>query len=126
MLKYNPHNKQNARNLRKNMTDAERVIWSRVRRKQILEVQFYRQKPIANFIVDFYAPKLKLVVEIDGAQHFEAEYLQRDNVRDASLNALGLRVLRFDNHAVLTETDSVIEAIYQVAAVRITKIDNNV
>lgn len=103
------------------MTDAERLIWSRVRRKQILEVQFYRQKPIANFIVDFYAPMLRLVIEIDGAQHFKAEHLQHDKARDASLNALGLKVLRFNNHVVLTETDSVIEAIYQVAAMQNNK-----
>ncbi len=97
------------------MTDAERRVWSRVRRKQILDVQFYRQKPIENYIVDFYAPKIKLVVEIDGAQHFEAEHRAQDERRDAVLNALGLRVLRFDNHAVLTNTDGVIEVIYQLA-----------
>ena len=114
-MQYNRNNKQYARTLRKNMTDAERRVWSRVRRKQILDVQFYRQKPIENYIVDFYAPKIKLVVEIDGAQHFEAEHRAQDERRDAVLNALGLRVLRFDNHAVLTNTDGVIEVIYQLA-----------
>ena len=115
MLKYNPSNKNNARLLRKNMTDAERLIWSRVRRKQILDVQFYRQKPIENFIVDFYAPKIKLVIEIDGGQHYEPEHLQRDKERDAILTGLGLKVLRFDNHAVMTQLDAVLEFIYQSA-----------
>ena len=115
MLKYNPNNKNNARLLRKNMTDAERLIWSRVRRKQILDVQFYRQKPIENFIVDFYAPKIKLVIEIDGGQHYEPEHLQRDKERDAILTGLGLKVLRFDNHAVMTQLDAVLEFIYQSA-----------
>ncbi len=70
------------------MTDAERLIWSRVRRKQVFDVPFYRQKPIGQFIVDFYAPKIKLVIEIDGAQHYEAEHLQRDKKRDAILRLL--------------------------------------
>jgi len=121
MLNYNPNNKNNARLLRKNMTDAERLIWSRVRRKQILEVQFYRQKPIGQFIVDFYAPKIKLVVEIDGSQHVEPEHCQRDKERDAVLNALGLKVLRFDNHAVLTNIEGVMESLYQVALTRHNK-----
>ncbi len=112
MVNYNPKNKNHARNLRKNMTDAERLIWSRVRRKQILEVPFYRQKPIENFIVDFYAPKIKLVVEIDGAQHLEPEHLQRDKARDTVLNGLGLKVLRFNNHAVLTNIDGVMQSLY--------------
>ena len=121
MLNYNPNNKNNARLLRKNMTDAERLIWSRVRRKQILDVQFYRQKPIENFIVDFYAPKIKLVVEIDGSQHFEPEHCQRDKERDAVLNALGLQVLRFDNHAVLSNIENVMESLYQMALARYNK-----
>ncbi len=118
MLHYNPNNKNNARHLRKNMTDAERLFWSRVRRKRVLDIPFYRQKPIANFIVDFYAPKIKLVVEIDGAQHFEPEHLQRDKARDAVLEGLGLQVLRFDNQAVLTNIESVMESLYQVALAR--------
>lgn len=113
MLKYNKNNKQNARSLRKNMTDAERVVWSRIRRKQLLGVQFYRQKPIANFIVDFYAPSVKLVIEIDGSQHYEQEHLLRDKKRDSELNELGLHVLRYDNRMVLTQTDDVIESIVQ-------------
>ncbi len=113
MLKYNKNNKQNARNLRKNMTDAERVVWSKIRKKQLLGVQFYRQKPIADFIVDFYAPSIKLVIEIDGSQHYEKEHLLRDKQRDSALNKLGLSVLRYDNRQVLTQTEYVIEAIFQ-------------
>jgi len=82
MLPYNKTLKTNARNLRANMTDAERIIWKHVRRKQILSVQFYRQKPIGRYIVDFYAPKAKLVVEIDGSLHVEAENMKKDQQRD--------------------------------------------
>jgi very-short-patch-repair endonuclease len=113
MLKYNKNHKQNARSLRKNMMDAERVIWSRIRRKQLLGVQFYRQKSIAGFIVDFYAASIKLVIEIDGSQYSEEEYLLRDKQRDRALNKLGLHVLRYDNRMVLIHTDDVIESILQ-------------
>jgi very-short-patch-repair endonuclease len=110
MLPYNRNLKQNARRLRSNMTDAEIKLWQRLRRKQ-LGVQFYRQKPIANFIVDFYCASAKLVIEIDGGQHFEAAGLNHDQARDQALRALGLRVLRFDNHQVLRETDAVLQTL---------------
>ena len=67
MQPYNKTLKQASRVLRKNMTDAESLLWSRLRRKQILGVQFYRQKPLLNFIVDIYCPIAKLVIECDGA-----------------------------------------------------------
>ena len=67
MLKYNPRLKNIARQLRENMTDSERLLWSRLRGKQVRGIQFYRQKPIGNYIVDFYAAKILLVVEVDGS-----------------------------------------------------------
>jgi len=94
------------------MTDSERVLWSRLRGKQLLSVQFYRQKPIGEYIVDFYAPKTKLVVEVDGSQHMEAEHVEKDKHRDEYLAAVGLRVLRFNSREVLEETDAVMEVIY--------------
>jgi very-short-patch-repair endonuclease len=103
------------------MTDAERVVWSRIRRKQLLGVQFYRQKPIADFIVDFYAPSIKLIIEIDGSQHYEQEHLLRDKQRDSALTKLGLRVFRYDNRQVLTQTDDVIESIFQVVSSSLEK-----
>lgn len=116
---YNPKLKENSRKLRTNMTEAEQVLWYRLRRKQIHGVQFYRQKPLLNFIVDFYCPSAKLVVELDGGQHFEDKYQAKDAVRDSSLMELGLRVLRFDNRSVLLETDSVLEVIGRVVEERI-------
>jgi very-short-patch-repair endonuclease len=99
MLNYNLNLnlKTLSRNLRSNLTDTEALLWSRLRRKQILSVQFYRQKPIGNYIVDFYAPAVYLVIELDGGQHFEEEYLLRDQERDAYLQAQNLKVSRFDN-----------------------------
>ena len=95
MLPYNRNLKQPARQLRSNMTDAERRLWARLRGKQILGVQFYRQKPLGNSIVDFYAPKAHLVIEVDGSQHFELPHRVADAQRTAALAGMGLRVLRF-------------------------------
>ncbi len=67
MLKYDTNLKQLARKLRTDMTDAERLLWSRLRGKQVLGVQFYRQKPIGPYIVDFHAPASRLVIEVDGS-----------------------------------------------------------
>ena len=68
MERYDPKFKQHSRRLRTNKTDAEQALWYRIRRKQIQGVQFYRQKPLLAFIVDFYCPAAKLVIELDGGQ----------------------------------------------------------
>jgi very-short-patch-repair endonuclease len=73
MLQYNKGLKQLSRNLRRSMTDAEKLLWSKIRGKQLSGLQFYRQKIIGNYIVDFYCPRTRLAVEIDGGQHYSAE-----------------------------------------------------
>ena len=113
MFQYSRELKASARRLRTNSTDAERRLWGRLRRKQILGIQFYRQKPIGNYIVDFYAPAVRLIVEIDGSQHLEPDQARRDEFRTAYFNQLGLRVLRFNDRQVLLELDSVVEGIYR-------------
>ena|SRR3990172_12766875 len=112
MLKYNPHSKNNARSLRKSMTDCEQLLWSRLRRKQISGIQFYRQKPLGNYIVDFYALKAKLVIELDGSQHLAGDHVQKDMQRDMYLQEQGLQVLRFNNMQVLQELDGVMAMIF--------------
>jgi very-short-patch-repair endonuclease len=113
MLPFNRKIKPIARYLRSNMTDAEQLVWSRIRRKQIFNVQFYRQKNIGNYIVDFYCPKGKLVVELDGGQHYEMEEIKRDRERDHYLQRLGLTVMRFSNLDVLKNIDGVVDRIYE-------------
>ena len=113
MLKYEAHLKEKARKLRSSMTDSEKVLWSRVRRKQILGVQFYRQKPIGNHIVDFYATQCGLVVEVDGSQHLDAAHARKDAERDAYMMGIGLTVLRFSSRDVLRQTDAVVPTILQ-------------
>lgn len=112
MLNYQRNLKPNARQLRKTMTDAEQLLWSALRRKQILSTQFYRQKHIGTYIVDFYAPKAKLIVELDGSQHAQVAHNKRDIARDAFLQGQGLRVLRFNNLQVLQETQCVLDVIF--------------
>ncbi len=70
--------KEPARELRKDMTDAEQALWKKIRRKQIRSVQFYRQKPLLDFIVDYYCAKAALVIELDGSQHFDPDYSKKD------------------------------------------------
>ncbi len=84
------------------MTTQEIFLWKKISRKQIGGVQFYRQKPIGPFIVDFFAKEPKIVIELDGSHHFELEHLEKDKARDAFLKTLGFLVLRFDNHSVMT------------------------
>ena len=70
MLHYNKNLMKYARELRKNMTDAERLLWSKIRGKQLKGYQFYRQKILGNYIVDFHCPKANLIIELDGGQHY--------------------------------------------------------
>jgi very-short-patch-repair endonuclease len=121
MLKYNPNLKANARQLRQNLTDSEISLWRRLRIKQVAGVQFYRQKPIGDYVVDFYAPKAKLVIEIDGSQHFEAQHAEKDKKRDEYLGSLGLMVIRINSRQVLKETEAVLEFIYRTIAKRLAK-----
>ncbi|MFZ5876705.1 MAG: endonuclease domain-containing protein [Nitrospirota bacterium] len=118
MLPYNRNLKQPARRLRRVLTDAEHLLWSRLRRKQILGVQFYRQKPLGPIIVDFYAPEAHIVVEVDGSQHMDAGHAARDVERDQYCLGQGLCVLRFDNAQVLRETTVVVEMIYRTIVER--------
>jgi very-short-patch-repair endonuclease len=119
MLRYNPRLKGRARSLRANLTDAEQRLWARLRRKQILGVQFYRQKPIGNYIADFYAAAAQLVVEVDGSQHFDLAQAEHDRRRAAYLEELGLRVVRYTDRQVLLELDSVAEEIFRAVKEKI-------
>jgi very-short-patch-repair endonuclease len=121
MLPYDRRLKMPARRLRREMTDAERWLWQHLRRRQLEGVQFYRQKPLGGYIVDFHAPAVRLVVEVDGGQHFSASGLAADALRTRALSAMGLMVLRYHNRAVLMETDAVVEDIWRYVSARIAR-----
>ena len=106
---YNPKLKKLARKLRKNSTFSEILLWEKLKGKQMMGYDFHRQKPIDEYIVDFFCPKLNLIIEIDGFSHDEK--FERDTKRQARLESLGLYFLRFDDYAVKTEMDWVLEVI---------------
>jgi very-short-patch-repair endonuclease len=91
------------------MTDSERKLWGRLRRKQLGGYRFRRQLPIGLYIVDFACLGARLIVELDGSQHLEEP---TDVHRTAWLEGQGFRVLRFWNHEVLLRTDEVVDAIW--------------
>ena len=100
-----------ARRLRRNLTDAERKLWSRLRSCQLCDLKFRRQHPVPPYIVDFYCEAKRLVVELDGSQHNEVV----DRVRTRFLEQQGLIVLRFWDNDVLRQVDVVLEAILMMA-----------
>ena len=108
MLRYKTSLRPISRRLRSEMTECERLLWSRLRRKQLHNVQFYRQKPIGSYIADLYAPAARLVVEVDGPQHQDQINAQNDAHRDESLKSQGLRMLRFTNLQVVDDLDAVV------------------
>jgi len=102
-----------ARELRSQQTDAEALLWSRLRNRQLSGLKFRRQRPIGNFIADFACVEIGLAVELDGGQHVEqAAY---DSTREEQMLRAGFRTLRFWNHEVFNETDAAMEKIRQVA-----------
>jgi len=102
-----------ARQLRQNSTDAERLLWSQLRRNSLEGIKFKRQHPIGPYIVDFLTLENMLVIEIDGGQHNEPKGQQRDKERTEGLEKKGYKVLRFWNNDVLTNIEGVFEMIRQ-------------
>ncbi|MGA2516546.1 MAG: endonuclease domain-containing protein [Thermodesulfobacteriota bacterium] len=112
MLSYNKSLKRLSRSLRTNTTDAERLLWSKIRAKQLKGQQFYRQKIIGEYIVDFYCPRSRLVIEVDGGQHYSAEGKEKDVVRDHYMAKEGIAILRFSDREVLNDLEAVVEQIW--------------
>ncbi|MGA3286661.1 MAG: DUF559 domain-containing protein [Bacteroidota bacterium] len=111
-LQYRHGSVGRARAFRQSMTDGEQKLWSRLRGKQ-LEYYFRRQTPIGKYIVDFVCWKEKLVVEIDGSQHFTSAGKEHDRIRGKFLKEQGFRILHYDSVEVLNNTDGIIEVIYE-------------
>ncbi len=109
MHKHNPELTGNARQLRKNMTPEERILWYQYLRSY--PVKFYRQRVLGHYIADFYCAKARLVVELDGSQHYEDAGLAHDKLRTERLEEFGLTVLRVPNNEVKRNLRGVCEAI---------------
>ena len=112
MLSYDKQLKVLSQHLRKNMTDAENMLWLKLRRKQLKERPFYRQKIIGKYIVDFYCPKANLVIELDGGQHYSEIGKAKDRARDDVLTKMGIKVLRFSDRDVFENIGGMMEEIW--------------
>ena len=111
-IHYDGRLKPFSRQLRFNMTEAEKLLWFRIRRKQIKGRQFFRQRIIGRYIVDFFCPKDKLVIELDGSQHYTDQGKKKDRIRDDFLKSKGLTVLRFSDREVFKNLEGVLEVIF--------------
>ncbi len=103
-----------ARQLRHQLTDAEKALWQRLRDKQLSAFRFRRQAPIGDYIVDFACFASRLVIELDGGQHAEMSQQKHDQRRTAWLESQGFRVIRFWNNNVLQNTEGVVIEIARV------------
>ena len=119
----NPRLKPLAQELRRNMTKEERHLWYDFLKK--LPITFNRQKVIGSYIVDFYSAEAQLVIELDGAQHYEEESREKDIIRDAYLNNLGILVLRYTNIEFHKNFDGICKDILVKISKR-TKIDTSI
>lgn len=111
ILPYDPKLKELARKLRQNMTLGEVLLWNELKDKQMLGLDFDRQKPIDRYIVDFYCKDLMLALEVDGGSHGFEEVYHNDVVRQQRLESLGVRFLRFSEHEVKKNMQNVLRTI---------------
>ncbi len=113
-MKYHrirPRILENARQLRREQSPIEAILWKRIRSQQLNGLKFRRQYPVGNYIIDFYCPALKLAIELDGDSH--NEQINYDETRTLWLNQQGIEVLRFTNQEVVQNLDGVLEMILQ-------------
>lgn len=111
IIPYNPKLKELARQLRNNSTQSEIQLWKRLKGKQRLGYDFHRQKPIDNFILDFFCHELMLGIELDGVSHMFDEIQERDRLKTERMNQLGITILRFHDDEVFNDIDEVIRRI---------------
>jgi very-short-patch-repair endonuclease len=113
IIPYNPALKELARQLRNRSTKAEIFLWQKLKSKQMYGYDFHRQKPVDNYILDFFCYELMLGIEVDGYSHELLEVYNKDVVKEAKMNEFGIMVLRFSDHQVMKDMENVIRAIEQ-------------
>jgi very-short-patch-repair endonuclease len=111
IVPYNPILKELARKLRNESTKSEVLLWLQIKGKALSKYAFLRQKPLGNYIVDFYCYELNLAIELDGLTHGWEKTTQKDFEKELFLNGIGLNVLRFSDEAALSNMGFVIEYI---------------
>ncbi len=103
--------KERRRVLRLNMTKAEVLLWIQLKNRQLLGQRVLRQYSVGSFVVDFYIPKIKLAIEVDGATHITDEELEHDRHRQSKIEKLGIKFVRFTNLEIYSDMDNVLEKI---------------
>ena len=111
IIPYNPKLKELAKKLRNSMTLGEVLLWDELKQKKMLGYDFDRQRPIDNFIVDFYCKDLQLAIEVDGASHNIDEVYEKDVLRQKRLESLGVKFLRFEDSEVKKDMTNVLRTI---------------
>ncbi|MCF7798240.1 MAG: DUF559 domain-containing protein [Candidatus Marinimicrobia bacterium] len=111
ILPYRPDLKEKAQKLRQNSTLSEVLLWNHLKQKQMYGYRFHRQKPILDYIVDFYAPELMLAIEIDGSSHNES--VAHDRKREKAIEKLGVRFLRFQDRDIQYRINEVLITIQE-------------
>jgi very-short-patch-repair endonuclease len=110
-LRNDPALKQRRQELRRNQTEAEKNLWVHLQNRQLYGMKFFRQYSIGPYILDFYCPAIKLAIEVDGGQHIQCESREYDAVRSEYLKVQGIDVMRFWNHEVLIDINSILNRI---------------
>jgi very-short-patch-repair endonuclease len=103
--------KERRRSLRRNQTEAEKLIWRHIRNKNFFGLKFFRQYGVGSYILDFYCPIYKLAIELDGGQHAEEENQRCDKIRTDYLKSKGIEVMRFWNNDVMRNLEGVLREI---------------
>ena len=111
IIPYNPKLKELARKLRKTMTFSEVKLWNELKNGQLMGYDFDRQRPIGNYIVDFYCKDLLLALEIDGITHLDERVMYKDGIRQKELEMLGVTFLRFDALLCVNKVEAVVREI---------------
>jgi len=112
-----PNTFDKARLLRNNMTEAEKIVWDKLKNRKVFKARFRRQHPVGSFIVDFYCHEYKLAIEIDGEIHLKTEVNEYDDGRSHDIEKFGIKILRFTNNEVFTNLNKIIEEILENIAV---------
>lgn len=111
IIPYNPKLKELARKLRKSMTFSEVLLWNEIKNGKLMGYDFDRQRPIGNYIVDFYCKDLMLALEIDGITHQDEKVMLKDEMRQKELEILGVSFLRFDAMLVVNKVEAAVREI---------------
>ncbi|HNW83410.1 MAG TPA: endonuclease domain-containing protein [bacterium] len=103
--------KEKRKLLRESQTDPERILWNRIRNRQLMNLKFRRQHGIGEYIADFYCSDIKLVIEIDGSHHYTEDGKEYDSLREEFMQSLGIRTVRFSNTEIINEIEKVLQRI---------------